>query len=145
MARGQQTTERSIVSKTFSKEKATKSAAPKTKAAAPKTATKSADGKRKHRYRPGTRVRFEIKRQQNMTGTIIPRRPFGRLVRAITNDHTDDRIRFTRSSLETLQFATESFLVDTLTKANRVAIHTKRKTLQAVDIELVRLLTNLPK
>ena len=47
-------------------------------------------------------------------------------------------LHFTSSALCTLQYASEDFLVNLLSKANLAAIHAKRVMIQLKDIHLVK-------
>ena len=58
--------------------------------------------KKKVRYRPGTVALREIRRFQKSTELLIPKLPFQRLVREVTQDFMSDA-RFTREALECLQ------------------------------------------
>lgn len=50
-------------------------------------------GPRKFRYRPGTVALREIRKYQKATGPVVPRAPFGRLVREISNSYTGEEFR----------------------------------------------------
>ncbi|KAF1807852.1 histone-fold-containing protein [Eremomyces bilateralis CBS 781.70] len=91
--------------------------------------------------RPGMSVLREIKQLAKSTELLIPKLPFARLVREISGDFNyDGGYRFQRSALEALQEASEAYLVKLFENSNLCAIHAKRVTLQAKDIELVERL-----
>jgi len=62
--------------------------------------------KKPHRYRPGTVALREIRKYQRGTETLLPRRPFQRLVREVAQDYKTD-IKFQSSALLALQEAAE--------------------------------------
>lgn len=92
--------------------------------------------KRPHRFHPGTVSLREIKRYQKSTVNLLQKLPFQRFIREISSNHTPD-MRFQVNALAAVQEATESLLVSVLRDANAVAIHSKRKTVEAQDVRLV--------
>eukprot|EP01028_Stygiella_incarcerata_P001061 TRINITY_DN11669_c0_g1_i1.p2 TRINITY_DN11669_c0_g1~~TRINITY_DN11669_c0_g1_i1.p2 ORF type:complete len:133 (+),score=45.19 TRINITY_DN11669_c0_g1_i1:128-526(+) len=98
--------------------------------------------RRKRHFRPGSRALLEIRRFQKSTELLIPRLPFSRLVREVVmmfSRHIG-QMRMTREALEALQEETEAWIVGLLEDANICAIHGKRVTLMAKDIQLTRRL-----
>jgi histone H3 len=124
--------------------------------------------KRKHRYKPGSKLSQtfntfvclyflaialrEIRRYQKSTELLIRKLPFSRLVREIAQDFKED-LRFQAVAMEALQEATESFLVGVFEgmhfyfifrilliklDVNMNAIHAKRVTIQAKDVTLAK-------
>jgi histone H3 len=81
----------------------------------------------------------EIRRYQKSTELLIRKLPFQRLVRDIAGEFKRD-IRFQSSAIGALQEATEHFLTNLFTDTNLCAIHAKRVTIQAKDIQLARRL-----
>jgi histone H3 len=97
----------------------------------------SAGGIRRPRFRPGTLALKEIKKMQAQTEAIIPRLPFQRLVRDIARASNPD-IRFSSPALHALQEAAECYLTGIFEDSYLVALHAKRVTLMAKDIQLAR-------
>jgi len=95
------------------------------------------DGKKTHRYRPGTVALREIRKYQKSTELLIRRLPFQRLVRELAQDFRHD-LRFQGSAVLALQEATEAFLVGLFEDTNLCAIHAKRVTIMPKDILLAR-------
>ena len=93
--------------------------------------------KRPHRYRPGTVALREIRRYQKSTDLLVRKLPFQRLVRQISMDFKRD-LRFQNNGLLALQEASESYLVGLFEDTNLCALHAKRVTIKAKDIQLVR-------
>lgn len=94
--------------------------------------------KMRYRYRPGTVALREIRKYQKSTATMIRRKPFQRLVREISNNVLDEPLRFQSSALLALQEAAEAYLVGLFEDTNSVAIHAKRSTIMAKDMQLAR-------
>ena len=93
----------------------------------------------KRRYRPGALALKEIRRYQKDTKCLIPKRPFYRLVKEITQEYLrKPEIRYQQAALEGLQEATEYYLVGLLDDANLCAIHARRITLMPKDILLAQ-------
>jgi len=96
--------------------------------------------KRRH-FRPGTRALLEIRKYQKSTDLLLRKLPFARLVREVA-----DRLcppgaasfRWQAEALLALQEAAEYYLVHLFEDANLCAIHAKRVTIQAKDIQLAR-------
>ena len=93
--------------------------------------------KRPHRYRPGTVALREIRRYQKSTDLLVRKLPFQNLVRQISMDFMRD-LRFQNNALLSLQEASESYLVGLFEDTNLCALHAKRVTIKAKDIQLVR-------
>lgn len=129
----------------YTAQKSMGSSAPKAAKAPRKNGGKQAkavaDGKKPHRYRPGTVALREIKKYQgrgkHATELLIQKLPFQRLVREITQELSVNK-RFQGSALLALQEATEAYLVGLFEDVNLIAIHTKRVTIQPKDIQLAR-------
>ena len=94
------------------------------------------------RYRPGTVALREIRKYQKSTDLLIRKIPFQRLVREITHGLTRENYRFQSTALLALQTAAEDFLVQMFEQVNYIAIHGKRVTVQAKDIQLWRRITD---
>ena len=97
----------------------------------------SQGGKKPHRYRPGTVALREIRRYQKSTELLIRKLPFQRLVREIAQDFKTD-LRFQSSAIMALQEASEYYLVGLFEDTNLCAIHAKRVTIMAKDVQLAR-------
>ena len=105
--------------------------------AARKTAPAIAGVKKPHRYKPGTVALREIRKYQKSTELLIRKLPFQRVVREIANDYKSD-LRFQSSAVLALQEASESYLVGLFEDTNLCAIHAKRVTIMAKDMQLAR-------
>jgi len=92
------------------------------------------------RWRPGTVALREIRRYQKSTELLIKKAPFGRLVREIAQDFRvkGEELRFQSSAIQALQEATEAYLVGLFEDVNLCAIHAKRVTIMAKDMNLAR-------
>ena len=90
-----------------------------------------------HRYRPGTVALREIRRYQKSTELLIRKLPFQRLVREIAQDFKTD-LRFQSSAVVALQEASEAYLVGLFEDTNLCAVHAKRVTILAKDMQLAR-------
>ena len=93
--------------------------------------------KKPHRYRPGTVALRQIRRYQKSTELLIPKVPFQRLVKEITQDFKSD-LRFQSSAIAALQEASEAYLVGLFEDTNLCAIHARRVTIQPKDMALAR-------
>lgn len=89
--------------------------------------------KKAHRWRPGTVALRQIRKMQKSVDLIIPKAPFQRLVREITQEEKED-MRFQRSALEALHEGAEAFLVEVMQSTNKAAIHAKRVTVLVKDM-----------
>lgn len=90
-----------------------------------------------HRYRPGTVALRQIRRYQKTGELLIPKRPFWRLVCEILQDQ-NTQYRIAVSAVMALQEAAEAHLVTYFEDAQAVAIHAKRVTVMAKDIQLAK-------
>jgi len=129
MARVKQTSKKSSGGKAPRKQLATKAA---------RKAAPTANGvKKPHRYRPGTVALREIRHYQRSTDLFIRKLPFQRLVREIAQGLKSD-LRFQTTAFYALQEAAEAYMVGLFEDANLAAIHAKRVTIMAKDIQLAR-------
>jgi histone H3 len=101
--------------------------------AVPKSRSASAPSRRRHR--PGSRVISEIKRLQRDTNLLIPKLPFGRVVRDIVREVVGE-LRFASEALEALQSTVEAYLVGLFEDANLCAMHARRVTIMPRDMRL---------
>ena len=91
--------------------------------------------KPKHRYRPGTVALREIKEYQKRTTPLMRKRPFSRLVRE-SGQLQLPTARFERHAVDAVQRITEAYITRLFEDAMLCAIHAKRVTLQAKDLNL---------
>ena len=76
-------------------------------------------------------------RYQRSTELLIKKLPFQRLVRKLANRFMSD-VRFQVSAMQALQCAAEDYMVRLFEDCNLCAIHAKRITIMAKDIQLAR-------
>ena len=93
--------------------------------------------KKPYRHKAGTVAKREVKRYQKSTNLLIPKASFARLVREVT-ESIKKGMRFTASALESVQTASEEYIVKLLNDANLCASHGKRITIMEKDILLAR-------
>lgn len=91
----------------------------------------------KRRFKPGQLALREIKRLQKGTDLLIPRLPFQRLVREIARGYNQE-IRFSIQGLMALQESAECYLSGLFEDSFMCALHAKRVTLMAKDMQLAR-------
>uniref|UniRef100_A0A7S3CMB8 Core Histone H2A/H2B/H3 domain-containing protein n=2 Tax=Eukaryota TaxID=2759 RepID=A0A7S3CMB8_9SPIT len=94
----------------------------------------------KKSVRRGTVALREIRKYQKSTGSLIPRAPFQRLVRELTQSLTADEMRWQVSAVAALQEAMEAYLVGLLEDSQLASIHAKRVTVMPKDMQLARRL-----
>ena len=87
------------------------------------------------RYRPNTKALAEIRHYQSSTNNLIPRLPFQRLVREITQRIRGD-FRYTGVALSALQTASEFYIIGLLEDSYLCTLHAKRVTLMERDLKL---------
>jgi len=95
--------------------------------------------KKAHKFKPGTVALRQIRYYQKQPGHCfnIPKAPFQRLVREISQDFKSD-LRFSPHAIMMIQIDAESYIVDLFSDANLQAIHAKRVRVQPKDIQLAR-------
>ena len=93
--------------------------------------------KKPRRCRPGTKALRDIRKYQKSTDLLINKLPFQRLVREIAQEFKTD-LRFQSTAILALQEASEAYLVGLFEDTNLCAIHAKRVTIMAKDIQLAR-------
>ena len=135
MARTKQTARKSTGGKAPRKQLATK--------AARKSAPTAGGVKKPHRYRPGTVALREIRKYQKSTELLMRKLPFQRLVREVANEiaagtRFPEGPRWQSLAVVALQEAAEAYLVHLFEDSNLEAIHAKRVTIQAKDIQIAR-------
>jgi histone H3 len=92
--------------------------------------------KKAHRFRPGTVALREIRKYQMSYGLLFQRQPFERFVRYITNLLKTD-VRFSRNAIINFQYHIERQLVKLYQKAQQIAIHAHRTTIDTSDFRLL--------
>ncbi|XP_038051975.1 histone H3-like [Patiria miniata] len=98
----------------------------------------NSEGRRKHRFRPGTKALLEIRRYQKSTSLLIAKLPFARVVREVASIFSHHDLMWQAAAIMALQEASEAFLVHLFEDANLCAIHAKRVTIMPKDIQLAR-------
>lgn len=93
--------------------------------------------KRKYRLHPGTKALREIKQLQRTTNLLVPKLPFQRLVREITQEMKED-VRFQSDAMAALQEGAEAYLTKLFDLTQIAAINSKRTMIQTNDMRLVR-------
>ena len=107
-----------------------------------KTSDSSDDGTRKpHRFRPGTVALREIRKYQKTSEPLTQFAPFERFVREVVGEYTQS-VQFAIGSLQFLHEVLESKIVELFEKAQELAIHAKRTSVNVSDIKLIRKLTD---
>lgn len=95
---------------------------------------------RKKRVAPGVKAMQEIRFLQKTTDNLIRRLPFQRIIRemlfAIGGGQL--RYRFQSQALLCLQEAAEAYMVGLFEDTNLCALHAKRVTIMAKDMNLAR-------
>ena len=91
--------------------------------------------KKRRKRKASTNALREIRREQKRTRHIIPVAPFNRLIQEITSDYKTG-LRFKSQAYESFHTAAEDYLIKVFTDANKIAIHSRRETVQPKDIKL---------
>ncbi|CDW60328.1 Histone H3 [Trichuris trichiura] len=99
--------------------------------------------KKARRYRLGTAALLETRRYQKRAELVMRRLPFQRLVRKITQEFKAD-LRFQVSTVLALQEATKAYMVGLLEGTNLCAIHGRRVTIVAKDIQMAQRIHGEP-
>lgn len=94
----------------------------------------------KPKARSGEVALRNIKKLQAGWELLIPRAPFHRLVREITQGFSSE-LRYQVAALEALQEATEAYLTRMFEDSYLCTLHAKRVTLFVSDIQLFRRIT----
>lgn len=102
---------------------------------------------RNHRWRPGTKTMFDIRRLQRSADLLIQRAPFVRLVKEITTKSVEslaigEKYRYSVEFFSTLQSLVETQVIEALHETNRIAIHAGRETVYQRDFDLYCSLSN---
>jgi histone H3 len=107
------------------------------KAKAPAASHPVQGEKRPYRHKAGSIAKREIKRYQKSTNLLIPKAPFARFVREVS-ETLKKGMRFTSTALEAVQSSAEDYLVKLFEDASLCAAHGKRVTVMDKDILLAR-------
>lgn len=105
--------------------------------------------KKPHRFRPGTVALREIRKYQKTSNTLIPFRPFCRLVKELsgnqsrTNMYWATEPRWQPSAVRALQEAAESYVISVFEDCQVLALHSGRVGITAKDMHLVRRMRTL--
>ena len=86
---------------------------------------------KKRRWRSGTVAKREIRKLSRTTRLIVPKSPFTRLVKEITQDL--GHIRWKADALNALQEAAEIYVTEGFMRANTAMQMSGRKTLSVKD------------
>ena len=89
----------------------------------------------KRRWRPGTVAIREIKKYQKSVDRLLPRQPFLRLVKDISNE-VNPGIRMRPEAVDALQEAAEQYIVGLFEDTQLIAVHAKRVTIMQKDMQL---------
>lgn len=89
------------------------------------------------------RLRREVYLLQKSPYFMIPRLPFGRVVREIIQEHSASTSCITRGALEALQTASEMFLTQRFQDSYLMTMHRGRVTLEVRDMALMAAICKL--
>lgn len=103
------------------------------------THMEESNARKKRKRRAATNALREIRREQKRTKNIIPTAPFNRLIQEIASKYKAD-LRFKSEAYNAFHVASEDYLIKCFSDANRLAIHSKRETVQPTDIKLAVLM-----
>tara|TARA_B100000767_G_C19648607_1_gene485698 strand:+ start:552 stop:956 length:405 start_codon:yes stop_codon:yes gene_type:complete len=93
--------------------------------------------KKVHRFKPGTVALREIKKAQKSVKACIPKAAFDRLVRELVRDNSFGKYRLQPAAVKALREAAEAKLIEIFEDSQLMAIHAKRTTVQAQDMQKV--------
>ena len=88
-----------------------------------------------HRLKSGTGSLREIRRYQRSTKPLIPKATFKRLIRQVRSE-LQVECSFAKDAYKALQEAAERYCVQIFNMANKLAIHSKRVTVQKKDLDM---------
>lgn len=89
----------------------------------------------KHRHKPGTVARREIRKYQKSTELLLRKLPFQRITREIASQFKTD-LRFQANAMLALQSATEDKIGRDFEDTKLCAVHAKRVTIMPKDMQL---------
>lgn len=93
--------------------------------------------KKRRKRKAATNALREIRREQKRTQHIIPVAPFNRLVQELSAQYKPG-LRFKSQAYAAFHTAAEDYLIKVFTDANKIAIHSRRETVQPKDIRVAR-------
>lgn len=93
-----------------------------------------------YRAKPGKKALREIRHYQRTTELVIPKLPFQRLVREITQSAHSGDLRFTRNAIGTLQEGTEAYIIEVFGASLLSALFNSRVTVMQKDMKLAQKL-----
>lgn len=96
--------------------------------------------KQKRRWRSGVVVTREIRKLSQSTARLFPDAPFERLVREVAHEIREGT-RFTDQGMQAIHESAESYICETMLKANVARMHAKRRTLLVDDIRFAKFMT----
>jgi len=91
--------------------------------------------KKRRKRKAATNALREIRREQKRTQHIIPVAPFNRLVQELSAKYKSG-LRFKSQAYAAFHTAAEDHLIKVFTDANKIAIHSRRETVQPKDIRI---------
>jgi histone H3 len=99
--------------------------------------------KKPRRFRPGTIALREIRKYQSSTEPLIPKASFNRALKSVSNELASgtafpNGLRTQAAAGELLHIACEAYLIKSHGNANMLAIHSKRITVTAKDLQMAR-------
>ena len=106
------------------------------------SSTTQAKVPRSRKWKAGTVANREIKKLSRSTNTLLPRAPFNRLVRELSNNY-GLKIRWSAKALKTIQEASESYTTESLQRANTARGLTGHKTLNVKHLQYSHCACNL--
>jgi histone H3/H4 len=98
------------------------------------------DGKKKHRFRPGTVSLREIRKFQKTSNCLtFAKFPFEKFVRDVVAEHNKEAstMKISKDVFIILQYFVEQKIVEILRNANFAAVHAGRVKLMPIDIDFV--------
>ncbi|XP_059608617.1 histone H3-like [Phlebotomus argentipes] len=103
-----------------------------------RTAARQGTRKKPRKSNPYKKIHREIMHYQKSTQKLIPKAPFGRLVRETLQSSGHGDFRITAVCFDALQEAAEMYLTQLLEDAYRCTLFRRCVTLHPKDIQLVR-------
>lgn len=95
---------------------------------------------KKRRWKPGTKALREIRRYQRSTDLLIPKMPFERLIKEMSQQTALDGIKWKKDAVQALHMATEDYLTELFKKMNQLAVARKAKTIMPQDNHTIKAL-----
>ena len=107
-----------------------------------KSSETTVEGKKPHKFKPGTVALRKIRKYQKSFKLLLPFLPFARLCHEIGADNSilGRDLQWNSSAILALQEATEAYCIGFMEDAQLSAINSKRITVMARDIWLVKKL-----